>query len=108
MKVENMKFRVMFVTNRDGVTEDTEIGNNLSHADAEKLQADTVAKNRKEAEKLLAERQELEEGPDSAEKRGKIKAVENKLAKLAYPTKNSTFAIRRDYESEANPPKAGK
>ena len=101
-------WKLLFVTLVDGVLDEEIVKGGLSSDEAEKLQAKTVAENRKEFSALNEQLQTLDESIDSPEKRGQIKAVQNKLAKLKYPTKFSTFAIVRDLEAEAAAAKGAK
>lgn len=106
-----MKFQLLFIRREGNHSSEKLIKKDISHKEAEKLQAEIIAKNAAEYEKLTGERRELEESPDGPEKRGKIKALDNKLAELMHPSPTTTFAIRRDYEAEreaARKPKADK
>jgi hypothetical protein len=92
-------FMLNFVRIIDGQRETETIKGGISAQEAESLQKHLVAQNGPKAKQLLAKIREEEEKPDSAEKRGIIKKLQNELNELKYPTKHSDFEIVRDLRS---------
>jgi len=89
-------FMLNFVRIIDGQRETETIKGGIPAEEAEALQKQLVAQNGPKAKQLLAKIREEEEKPDSAEKRGIIKKLQNELNELKYPTKHSDFEIVRD------------
>lgn len=93
-------FMLNFVRIVDGQRESETIKGGISAEEAEVVQNQLVAENGPKAKQILARIREEEEKPDSAEKRGIIKKLQNELNELKYPTKNSDFEIVRDLRTE--------
>jgi hypothetical protein len=94
------RFTLNFVRIIDGQRESETIKSGISAEEAEAIQRQLVAQNGPKAKTLLARIREEEEKPDSAEKRGILKKLQNELNELKYPTKNSDYEIVRDLRTD--------
>lgn len=119
-KVEkgDMRFTLLLLKTENKLTREIILKEGLTRAEAEQMQRQIISENKKAFEELTAEYRQVEEGVDSAEKRGALKAIQNKLAELKYPSATTSFAIQRDrvaerkaaaaeLEASRNPRKAG-
>lgn len=96
----DMKFKLIYLQTENKITKEIVVKEGVSKAEAEAEQASIIKKNKAKFEELQNTYRETDEGIDSPEKRGRLKAIQNELKALMYPSKDSSFAIARDHDLE--------